>query len=257
MSQENNLTFNFPTETIKLPSKGLVYSLDNPLSSGEVEIKYMTAKEEDILTNLNYIRNNTVLEKLLNSIIVSKINIDDLIVEDRDAILLAARVLGYGKDYTFTFTNPNINKEEQVTVDLSILKEKELNPELVNNPNKNLFTYTFSTSKNKITFKLLTVKDEKEIEKELQGLKKISPSANPEITTRLKSMIISINGDESKSAIREFVDNFLLAKDSREFRKYIKDISPGIEMKFNYESETYTEEGVEIPVTINFFWPEL
>jgi hypothetical protein len=70
-------------------------------------------------------------------------------------------------------------------------------------------------------------------------------------------MIISINGDESKSAIREFVDNFLLAKDSREFRKYIKDISPGIEMKFNYESETYTEEGVEIPVTINFFWPEL
>ena len=256
MDQENSTKLTFPTEIVKLPSKGAVYSLDNPLSSGEVEMKYMTAKEEDILTNINYIKNNSVLERLLNSLLISKVNVDDLIVEDRDALLLAARVLGYGKDYSFKFINPTNNNEEEVTVDLSNLKEKEFNQDLLTQPNKNEFNYTFSSSGNKITFKLLTAKDEKEIDKELQGLKKISPIANPEITTRLKYMITSINGDESKNAIREFVDNYLLATDSREFRKYIKETSPGIDMRFDYESENYTEEGIDIPMTLNFFWPE-
>jgi len=95
--------FKFPTETIELPSKGLVYSEDNPLSSGQVEIKYMTAKEEDILTNQSYIQKGIVLDKLLESLLVTKINIDDLIVGDKNAILIAARILGYGKDYEFTY----------------------------------------------------------------------------------------------------------------------------------------------------------
>lgn len=255
MNQENNKS-NFPTEIVKLPSKGLVYPKENPLSSGEIEMKYMTAKEEDILTNINYIRDNTVLDKLLKSLIVSNINLDDLITEDRDALLYAARVLGYGKDYTFRYINPNTGKEEDVTVDLTALKEREFDGSILTELNKNELSYKFNTSNNSITFKFLTVKDEKDIEKELQGLKKISPTAYPEITTRLKYLITSVNGDPNKSAIREFVDNFLLAKDSREFRKYIKTVSPGIEMKFNFVSENYTEEGVDIPMTVNFFWPE-
>lgn len=256
MNQENNIKFNFPTETVELPSKGLLYPTDNPLSSGKIEMKYMTAKEEDILTNINYIRDNTVLDKLLKSLIVSNINLDDLITDDRDALLYSARILGYGKDYSFKFVNPNTNGEEEVTVDLTQLKERDFDSSLLTELNKNELHYTFPTGGNKITFKFLTVKDEKDIDKELQGLKKISPSANPEITTRLKYIITSINGDTNTSAIREFIDNYLLAKDSREFRKYIKQVSPGVEMKFNYVSDTYTEEGVDIPMTVNFFWPE-
>ena len=94
--------FKFPTEVIDLPSKGVLYPKDNPLSSGKIEMKYMTAREEDILTNQNYIKNGTVIDELLKALIVSKINYNDLITGDKNAIMLAARVLGYGKDYTFT-----------------------------------------------------------------------------------------------------------------------------------------------------------
>ena len=89
----------FPTETIKLPSKGLLYPKDHPLASGEIEMKYMTAKEEDILTNQNFINNGTVLDKLLQSLIITKVNFNDLFLGDKNAILIASRVLGYGKDY--------------------------------------------------------------------------------------------------------------------------------------------------------------
>ena len=94
--------FEFPTEIVELPSKGLLYPKNNPLSSGKIEMKYMTAKEEDILTNQNYIKQGIVLDKLMQSLIVSKINYDDIIVGDKNAIMVASRVLGYGKDYTFT-----------------------------------------------------------------------------------------------------------------------------------------------------------
>jgi hypothetical protein len=94
--------FSFPTETVDLPSKGLIYPETSPLSSGKIEMKYMTAKEEDILTNQAYIQKGTVLDKLLESLIVTKgINVKDLIVGDKNALFVAARVLGYGKDYSF------------------------------------------------------------------------------------------------------------------------------------------------------------
>ena len=105
----------FPSEIIELPSKGLVYPKDNPLSSGKIEMKYKTAREEDILTNKNYIRQGVVLDKLLNSLILSKISYNDLIIGDKNAVLIAARVLGYGKDYKFTYLG------EEKTVDLSKL----------------------------------------------------------------------------------------------------------------------------------------
>ena len=105
--------FKFPTEEVELPSKGLVYPKDNPLSSGKIEMKYMTAKEEDILTNQNYIKQGIVIDKLLKSLIVSKVNYDDLIVGDKNAVLIAARILGYGKDYDFQY------KGEEVTIDLT------------------------------------------------------------------------------------------------------------------------------------------
>ena len=109
----------FPTETIDLPSKGLIYPKDNPLSNGKVEMKYMTAKEEDILTNQSYIESGTVLDKLLQSLIISDVNYNDIITGDKNALLIAARVLGYGKDYKFEY------KGEEVEVDLSIIDNKQ------------------------------------------------------------------------------------------------------------------------------------
>ena len=76
-----------PTEKVSLPSKGLLYPKESPLSSGEIEMKYMTAKEEDILTNSNFIKNGTVIDKLLQSMIVTPINYDELLVGDKNAIL--------------------------------------------------------------------------------------------------------------------------------------------------------------------------
>jgi hypothetical protein len=106
--------FKFPTELVDLPSKGLLYPKDHPLSSGKVELKYMTAKEEDILTNQNYLKDGTVIDKLLQSLIVTKFNYDDLLVGDKNSILIAARVLGYGKDYTFNYNGDEITPKSSI-----------------------------------------------------------------------------------------------------------------------------------------------
>ena len=235
-----------PTEQITLPSKGLLYPEDNPLSKGVVEIKYMTAKEEDILTNQGYIQKGNVLDKLLESLVVSKINLDDLIVGDKNAILIAARVLGYGGDYKFT-----LGGKEQ-SIDLSELDNKLFDESSITK-GKNEFPYTLPYSENKITFKILTGHDEKKVDAELKGLKKLSPNASPELTTRLKYIITSINGDSDTKAIREFVDNFLLARDSRSLREYIKTVQPDVDLTYVSDSG----EEATIPINLNFFWPEL
>jgi hypothetical protein len=240
-----------PTETIELPSRGLLYPKNNPLSSGTIEMKYMTAKEEDILTNSNYLKQGTAVDKLLQSMIVSKINFDDLLVGDKNAVLIAARVLGYGKDYEFNYYYGG--EVKQGKVDLTSLKDKTLDPSLLISEGVNEFKFDFSTSNNKITFKLLTHGDEKKIEAELKGIRKIKPDASPEITTRLKYMITSVNGDRTNEAIRDFVDNNLIAKDSRELRKYYSSISPNVELKYYPEG---SEEAIEIPIGTNFFWPD-
>ena len=123
---ENQPKMSLPTETVELPSKGLLYPLDNPLSSGKIEMKYMTAKEEDILSNQNYIRQGVVFDKLFQSLIVSKINYDDLTVGDKNAILIAARILGYGKDYQVKYPHPTTGVEEIITIDLAEIKYHQI-----------------------------------------------------------------------------------------------------------------------------------
>jgi hypothetical protein len=238
--------FKLPTETIELPSKGLLYPSDNPLSSGTIEIKYMTAAHEDILTNQSYIQNGTVLDKLFKSLIVSKINYDDLLIGDKNAIMVAARILGYGKEYTFTYDD----REE--TIDLSQLNPKEVDTSLFNRNNQ--FDFTFPNSGNKITFKLLTHGDEIKISREIAGLKKIKPDTSSDLSTRLKYMITSVEGDDSPKAIRDFIDNYLLAQDSRAFRAYVNKISPDIDLTFFPQG---SEKRVSIPIGLNFFWPDV
>lgn len=242
-----------PTEEVTLPSKGLLYPKENPLSSGKIEMKYMTAKEEDILTNSNYIRQGTVIDKLLQALIVTPINYDDLLIGDKNAILVAARILGYGKDYSFKYTN-QYGQEIEANVDLSTLKDKELNKQIQSGTNE--FSFTLPKSGNEITFKLLTHGDEKNIEAEVKGLKKIDPTKTYDITTRMKFIITSIEGKRDQKSIRDFVDNYLLAPDARALREYYNQIQPDVELKYYPEDENYTGEGIDIPVNLNFFWPD-
>ena len=241
----------FPTEEVTLPSKGLLYPKDSPLSKGVVEIKYMTAKEEDILTNQNYIQKGTVIDKLLQSLIITDFNYNDLLVGDKNAILIAARILGYGKDYEFKYN------EKETTVDLTELEDKLIDENLIVE-GKNEFEYQLPFSKRSITFKLLTQADDTKIQNELKGLKKISKHSNPENTTRLKHTIISVDGDRTPKTIRDFVDNQLLARDARELRKYMTYVSPDVDLTVDLTFEDgETLENVSLPIGVNFFWPDV
>ena len=242
--------FKFPTETVELPSLGLIYPKDNPLSSGKIEMKYMTAKEEDILTNQNYIKDGSVLDRLVKALIVSKIDYNDLVVGDKNAIMVASRILGYGAEYTFKYN------DEEVTVDLSTLESTYLSEDAMKEPGVNKFTFTCPASKTVIEFKLLTGKDDKKIKSEIKGLQKINKNTNPEMSTRLKYMILSVDGKTEDKDIRNFVDNYFLARDSRSLREYIKSFQPDVDMKFNFESSGGIDEEVSLPMTVNFFWPD-
>ena len=240
------MSFNLPTETIDLPSKGLVYPENHALSDGTIEIKYMTAKEEDILTNQNYIKDGTVLDKLLESLIITKFNYNDLVIGDKNAIMIASRILGYGAEYKFTY-----NGAEE-TIDLSQIENKPLDESLYTK-GQNEFTFDLPNSDNSITFKLLTHGDEVKINQELEGIKKIKRNSSPELTTRLKHMVTSINGDPEKKNIREFVDQAFLARDARAFREFIQKIQPDVDLTFFPSTKTTS---VSIPIGINFFWPD-
>jgi hypothetical protein len=243
-----------PTEEISLPSKGLLYPKESPLSKGKIEMKYMTAREEDILTNTNFIKNGTVIDKLLQSLIVTPINYDDLLIGDKNAILISARILGYGQEYSFKYTNEQ-GQEIEATVDLATLKEKELDTSLIKG-GINEFKFDLPKSGNVITFKLLTHGDEKKIEAEIKGLQKVNPNGSYDVTTRLKYMITSINGNREQKSIRDFIDNFLLAPDARAFREYYTKVQPDIELKFTPDDENYVGEGIAVPISLNFFWPD-
>ena len=240
------MEFKLPTETIDLPSKGLIYPEGNPLSTGTIEMKYMTAREEDILTNQAYIQNGTVIDRLLKSLVVSKINFDDLIIGDKNAIMIAARVLGYGKDYTFNYQG------KPYTVDLSEIEPKPLDENQFTR-GINSFPFTLPTTGANIEFKILTHADEKKITQELQALKKLNAEASPESSTRLKHMIVSVDGNTDQKSIREFVDNYMLAKDARAFREYVKEFQPDVDLTFFPER---SESRVDIPIGLSFFWPD-
>lgn len=239
----------FPTEMVDLPSKGLFYPENHPLTSGKIEMKYMTAKEEDILTNRVYIEKGLVIDKLLQSLIVTKIDYNDLLLVDKNAIMIAARILGYGKDYEFTY------KGDKCSVDLSLLEPNPVDESLWKK-GKNEFSYTLPTTGDVLTFKLLTHGDEKKISDEIKGLQKINKDSNPELTTRLKHIITSINGDTEAKTIRYFVDNLLLARDARSLREYIRSVTPEVEIKFDYDNGNGVEEGAIVPIGLNFFWPD-
>jgi len=252
MSQENTTKFSFPTETVQLPSKGLLYPKDNALSSGTIEMKYMTAREEDILTNVNLLKQGLAIDKVLQALIKSPINYEDLLLCDKNAILISGRILAYGKDYTFGYLNPNTEQEERITIDISQFENKEVDYSLYEN--KNEFSFVLPNSKNTLTFKLLTHGDSKKMEAELKGLKKIGTGG--ELTTRLKYQILSVNGDYEQKTVREFVDNYLLSIDANAFRNYISEITPDLNLKVSFTLSDGTEvKDISLPFELDFFFP--
>ena len=242
----------FPTEVIDLPSRGKVYPKDSSLADGKIELKYMTTKEEDILMSQNLIKKGVVIDSLLDSLIVTKgIKQEDLILGDKNAVLVAARILAYGPQYTVEVPNPK-NPEETTehTFDLTECPFKKLPEDL--DYSKNSFEYTTEVGKNKLTFKLLTGVEEKLIETDISQLKKYGTESD--ITTRLRYIITSVDGDSSKEMITSYSQN-MLARDSVAFRKYMTDITPDIELEQEIELGGDTVS-VAIPLTVEFFWPK-
>jgi hypothetical protein len=252
--------YQFPTEIIELPSKGWFYPEGHPLSTGRVEMKYMTAKEEDILTTQSYIKQGVVIDKLLQSLVVSngegkRVNINELLVGDKNALVIASRVLGYGKDYEVELTTPSGNKQKE-TVDLTQFESKEIDFDLTPR-GSNRFAFQLPASKRVVEVRLLTQKDTDVIEAEIKALKKnkIGSGTDALLSTTLIHSIVSIDGEESQSAIRKFV-NELLAIDSRAIRGFINMIKPDIDLKCQFiDNETDEPFEMTLPLNVNFFWP--
>ena len=194
----------FPSEVVDLPSGGKVYPKDSPLSNGKIELKYMTAKEEDILTSDNLIKKGVVITKLLDSLILTE----------------------------------GVSSSDLVLGDLT----------------ENGYEFELPISKTKVSYKILTGKDEDDINLELKNISKVNKGASPEITTRIRYMLQSVDGDSTPQVINNFSQN-MLARDSLALRKEIKRVSPDIVM--DQEIEIGGEMvSVTIPMTTNFFWPQ-
>ena len=241
----------FPSEVIDLPSEGRLYPEDSPLREGKLEIKYMTAKEEDILTSQNLIKKGIVIEKLLDSLILTKgVKSEDLVIGDKNAVMVAARILAYGPEYTCEVMNPNTNEKLTHTFNIADCPFIKL-PKDVNGNN---FDFELPVSKQKITFKLLTGKDERMINEELDKIRKLGTQVIPELTTRLRYLITSVDGNNEQSTINSFVEN-MLSKDSLSLRQEITKVTPDIDLSQEIDIEGETVR-VNIPMTVNFFWPD-
>jgi hypothetical protein len=258
--------YKFPTEIIDLPSKGLVYAKDNPLSTGKIEMKYMTAKEEDILTTQSYIKDGSVLDRLFQSLIISNgegqpIKYVDLITGDKNAIMIAARVLGYGKDYEVEIQDPFSNNKQTDVIDLTQFENKEYDGSAQVELHKNEFEFTLPTSNRKITFMAMTESKERKVKHEVEELKKanrkLKDETSRELTTRLKTMILSVDDEHDQKIINHFVDNELFAVDSKALRGYINEVVPDIDLKWEFVSEeTGERREMLLPMDVTFFWPK-
>ena len=203
--QQAQKSYPFPTEIISLPSKGLCYPESSPLSKGELTIKLMTAKEEDILTSTNLIRKGIHLDKLLEAIVVEPgVNINDLLVGDKNAILVTSRMLAFGPEYNIVVRDSVTREEVETSVDLSRIQIKEVDESLLNRQNE--YNFVLPVSKTPIKFKLLTHGDELAINKDIEATEKITKQSN-EITTRYRRIIVEVDGNRDLG----FISNLFIS----------------------------------------------
>ena len=248
--------YDYPTEVITLPSEGKVYPESNPLSKGTVEIKYMTAKEEEILASQNLIKKGIVLDKLFESIIVDKdINPADIIVGDKNAIMLATRILAYGPSYEVEIYNSR-DEKETVKIDLSKVQTKEIDTSILRRENR----YNFKTpSGYNLVIKLLSHGDEQKIDEEIKALSKLNKSGvSAELTTRYRFIIVEVDGKSDTKSIVDFINNKFVTRDTRALREFIKTFQPDVVMEYEYEDPESGEKEVRpIPMGVGFFYPSI
>lgn len=257
LAAKNMLGSDVQTEIIPLPSYGKIYPPEFAFHNCErVEIRLMTAREEDILTSRSLAKKGTVITELIKSCLVNRdVNVNSLISGDRNAIMIAIRVTGYGADYDVDITCPSCSHKHKNTFDLNSLPIKTLDVEPVQ-LGQNEFDFSLPMSKKKITFKLLTGIDEEEINVKNERMKKLGTQVDNLITTRLQHSILSIEGDYNKTNISNFIRN-MRAGDSLAFRKYMDKIEPGIEMKQEVTCPSCdNQEEVNVPIGLSFFWPD-
>jgi hypothetical protein len=257
--------YKFPTEVVDLPSKGLVYPEDNPLASGKVEMKYMTAKEEDILTTQSYIKDGSVLDRLFQSLIIGNgdgapIKYIDLTTGDKNAVMIAARVLGYGKDYKVEIQDPFSDNKQEEVIDLTQFEAADYDGKNQTELHKNEFEYELPKSKRKITFMAMTESKERKVKHQIKDLekkqRKLKDATSRELTTRLKNMILSVDGESDTATINSFVDNELFAIDSQALRNYINEVVPDMDLNYEFVSEeTGERREMLLPMDVTFFWP--
>ena len=211
--QTQEVQFQAPFDVIPLPSKGLLY----PGQQGNVKVEYMTAMDENILTSPNLIKSGKVLDILLErKVKESPVPFDQLLVGDRNAIMIWLRATGYGEMYPVKLTDPSSGVEFETEIDLSALKTKEL-PENAEPDEKGEFSFLLPRSKKKIKFKLLTVADEKSISSRSEKYEKATKSQISNILTyRLQAQIKEVDGNRDINFIQQFV-NMMPAFDSLKF----------------------------------------
>lgn len=245
------------TEIIDLPSKGWFYPKEHPLASGKLEVFYMTARHEDILTSTNLIRKGVVLDKLMEALIANPlVKYDDLLLGDKNALMIASRILGYGSEYSVTAECPNCAAKNEVDIDLSNLEDKQLEfkPE---DRNKNSFEFLLPFSKKVVTFRLLTHRDERAVQQELDSMRKSTRSdIGTEVTTRMRYAITAVDGEDDREKVRQFILN-MPARDGMAFREYTRKINPDVDLTFRFECVKcgHEEPRMEVPIDVGFFWP--
>lgn len=254
---KDDFGYEVPIEAVPLPTNGIIYSPESGMFSKEtIEIRAMTAKEEDILTSRALIKKGTVITELIKSCLVDKsINVDDMISGDRNAVMTALRITGYGSDYTVGVECPECTHQSKQTFMLTDLpiKRLEINPMA---EGANLFEYTLPVTKKKIQFKFLTGRDETEMSTIAERQKKQGQKTDNLVTSRLQHSIVAIDNITDRSKINHFVKN-MPARDSLSLRKFIDANEPGIEMKAWMQCPNCHEHSeVNLPLGATFFWPD-
>lgn len=244
-------------ESVPLPSRGVIYSHNSSVYGQEtIDIKPMTAREEDILTSRAYIKNGTVITELIKSCLIDKsIDVDNLISGDRNALMISLRITGYGSDYDVECDCPKCNTKSRQTFNLSELSIKRLEIEPVSE-GSNLFEVELPVSKKTVIVKFLTGHDEKEITVLNERKKKLGLQYDTFITDRLSFSIVSINGITDKNKINHFIKE-MPARDSLALRKFLDNNEPGVDMSVKMNCPSCHEESdIKLPMGISFFWPD-
>jgi hypothetical protein len=254
---KDDFGFEIPVESVPLPSRGLVYPPDSPLHGCEtVDIRAMTAREEDILTSRALIKKGTVITELIKSCLIDKrIDVPKMLSGDRNALMIALRITGYGADYNVEAECPACNTKSKQTFNLSDLEIKPLQVEPVQN-GTNLFEVTLPITKKRVRFKFLTGADEEEILVIQERKKKAGAMGDNLVTTRLQFSLVEVEGKTDKALISSFIRS-LPAKDSLFLRQTIDQNEPGIDMKSYIDCPSCSESSeVRIPLGASFFWPD-